>query len=177
VVITTPVTTLPDTGFAPGVVSPLPVQPPEESYTLLDDLTLSIPKLGVRVPIVGVPQSGSSWNVDWLWNQAGWLNGTAFPTWTGNSVITGHVYLPSGLPGPFVNLYNLSFNDTVIVAFGGRQYIYKVRSVLLVRPGDLSILRHETLSWLTLITCRSYSESSDSYRWRVAVRSVLMEVR
>jgi LPXTG-site transpeptidase (sortase) family protein len=177
VVITTPVTTLPDTGFAPGVVSPLPVQPPEESYTLLDDLTLSIPKLGVRVPIVGVPQSDSSWNVDWLWNQAGWLNGTAFPTWTGNSVITGHVYLPSGLPGPFVNLYNLSFNDTVIVAFGGRQYIYKVRSVLLVRPGDLSILRHETLSWLTLITCRSYSESSDSYRWRVAVRSVLMEVR
>ena len=175
--ITNPISGLPETGFAPDVVTDLPVQPEEKRYTRLDDLTLIIPKLGVRIPIVGVPQSGSGWDVTWLWNQAGWLNGTAFPTWAGNSVITAHVYLPSGKPGPFVNLYNLAYNDTIYVLLDGQQYIYKVRAVLLVAPDDLSVLRHEELPWLTLLTCRSYDEASGAYRWRVAVRAVQVEVK
>ena len=175
--ITTVVTVLPATGFAPDRITALPAQPAEKVYTELDDMTLSIPKLGVNMPIVGVPQSASTWDVTWLWNQAGWLNGTAFPTWAGNSVITGHVYLPSGKPGPFINLYNLAYNDTIIVRLGGQQYIYKVRAVLLVAPDDLSILRHEELPWLTLVTCRSYDEAAGAYRWRVAVRAVQVEIR
>jgi uncharacterized repeat protein (TIGR01451 family) len=175
--VTTVVTILPATGFAPDVITDLPVQPEEKRYTKLDNMTLAIPKLGVSIPIVGVPQSGSIWDVTWLWNQAGWLNGTAFPTWAGNSVITGHVYLPSGKPGPFINLYNLAYNDTIIVTLGGQQYIYKVRAVLLVAPNDLSILRHEELPWLTLVTCRSYDETSGAYRWRVVVRAVQVEIR
>jgi LPXTG-site transpeptidase (sortase) family protein len=177
IVITTTPTVLPGTGFAPGRVTPLPVQPQEKAYARLGDLILSIPKLGVRIPIVGVPQTGSGWDVTWLWNQAGWLNGTAFPTWAGNSVVTGHVYLPSGKPGPFVNLYSLAYDDSITVVLDGQQYLYKVRQVLLVRPGDMSILRHETLPWLTLVTCRSYDEKADAYRFRVAVRAVQVEVR
>jgi LPXTG-site transpeptidase (sortase) family protein len=175
--ITAAIGGLPDTGFAPDRVTILPAQPAGMQYTKLNDLTLVIPKLGVRIQIVGVPQSGSGWDVTWLWNQAGWLNGTAFPTWAGNSVITAHVYLPSGKPGPFVNLYNLAYNDTIIVSLDGQQYIYKVRAVLLIRPEDLSVLRHEELPWLTLLTCRSYDEAAGAYRWRVAVRAVQVEVR
>ncbi len=175
--ITNPISRLPGTGFAPDVVTDLPIQPEEKLYTKIDDLTLIIPKLGVRIPIVGVPQSGFGWDVTWLWNQAGWLNGTAFPTWAGNSVITAHVYLPSGRPGPFVNLYNLAYNDTIYVLLDGQQYVYKVRAVLLVSPGDLSVLRHEELPWLTLLTCRSYDEAAGAYRWRVAVRAVQVEVK
>ncbi len=171
------ITGLPGTGFAQDIVTDLPVQPEEKLYTNLDDLTLVIPKLGVRIPIVGVPQSGSGWDVTWLWNQAGWLNGTAFPTWAGNSVITAHVYLPSGKPGPFVNLYSLAYNDTIYVLLDGQQYIYKVRAVLLVRPEDLSVLRHEELPWLTLLTCHSYNEAAGAYRWRVVVRAVQVEVK
>jgi LPXTG-site transpeptidase (sortase) family protein len=175
--IVNPITGLPGTGFAQNVVTDLPVQPEEMQYTNLDDLTLVIPKLGVRIPIVGVPQSGSGWDVTWLWNQAGWLNGTAFPTWAGNSVITAHVYLPSGKPGPFVNLYSLAYNDTIYILLDGQQYIYKVRAVLLVRPEDLSVLRHEELPWLTLLTCHSYNEAAGAYRWRVVVRAVQVEVK
>jgi len=175
--VTVPIAGLPGTGFAPGRISVVPVQPEDKRYTALGDLTLVIPKLGVRIPIVGVPQSGSGWDVTWLWNQAGWLNGTAFPTHAGNSVITAHVYLPTGKPGPFVNLYNLAYDDPIILLLGGQQYVYRVRAVLLVRPDDLSVLRHEELPWITLLTCRSYDEAAGDYRWRVAVRAVQTEIR
>jgi len=39
------------------------------------------------------------------------------------------------------------------------------------------VLRHEELDWITLLTCAAYDEASDSYRTRVAVRAVLIEVR
>jgi uncharacterized repeat protein (TIGR01451 family) len=171
------VTGLPGTGFARGVVTDLPAQPREKEYANLGDLTLIIPKLGVRVPIVGVPQSGSGWDVTWLSNQAGWLNGTAFPTWAGNSVITAHVYLPSGRPGPFVYLGNLAYDDPIIIQLGGQQYVYRVRALVLVRPDDVSIIRHETLPWLTLLTCQSYDPAAGDYRWRLAVRAVQTEIR
>ncbi len=41
--------------------------------------------------------------------------------------------------------------------------------------GDRSILWHEGCFWLTLITCQGYDETRDSYRWRLAVRAVLVE--
>ena len=102
-----PASVLPGTGFAPGRVTALPAQPADRRYTRVSDLTLDIPKLGVQVPIVGIPRAGNSWDLTWLWKEAGWLNGTAFPTWAGNSVLTAHVYLSNGQPGPFVNLHTL----------------------------------------------------------------------
>ena len=65
----------------------------------------------------------------WLGNRAGWLNGTSYPTWDGNSVITGHVYLADGLAGPFLNIGKLKYGDRVIVHAYGKDYIYEVRSV------------------------------------------------
>jgi LPXTG-site transpeptidase (sortase) family protein len=175
--ITAPVTTLPGTGFAPDRITALPVQPHEKEYTNLGDLTLVIPKLGVNIPIVGVPQSADGWDVTWLWREGGWLNGTAFPTWAGNSVITAHVYLPTGEPGPFVNLGSLAYDDPIIILLGGQRYIYRVRAMVLARPNDLSILRHEELPWITLLTCHSYDEAAGDYRWRLAVRAVQVAIQ
>ncbi len=45
-----------------------------------------------------------------------------------------------------------------------------------VLPEDLSVLRHEELDWLTLITCEGFDEQSDSYLRRVVARAVLVEV-
>jgi LPXTG-site transpeptidase (sortase) family protein len=166
---------LPATGFAPNRVTDLSGLERTE-YETVGDIRLEIPSLGVNIPIVGVPLVNGNWDVNWLLNQAGWLEGTAFPSLAGNSVLTSHVYLPSGLPGPFVSLSQLRWGDRIIVHAFGNRYVYEVRSTRLVNPDDTSVLRHEDLSWLTLITCRQYDESIGAYRYRVVVRAVLLEV-
>ena len=169
-------TILPSTGFAPHRVTGLPSQ--NVFYTDQGDLWLEIPRLGLQMPIVGVPQVNGVWDVSWLGSQAGWLNGTAFPTWTGNSVMTGHVYNAFGNPGPFVHLNWLWYGDKIIVHAWGARYIYEVRSVMQVTPDAISsVIKHEELSWVTLITCRSYDEANNSYKYRVVIRAVLVEVK
>jgi len=47
-----------------------------------------------------------------------------------------------------------------------------------VDPNAVSaVIKHEDLPWVTLITCRGYDEASNSYRYRVAVRAVLVNVK
>lgn len=167
---------LPDTGFAPGRITTLGAQPDSLRYREHGDLWLEIPTLGVETAIVGVPLSEDGWDVSWLWDQAGYLYGTAFPTWRGNSVITGHVFLPSGLPGPFASLRNLRFGEQVIVHAWGLRYIYEVQSVEYVVPDDPEVFRSEELSWVTLVTCSSYDQARDEYRMRVAARAVLVAI-
>ena len=88
------VSTLPDTGFPMGQLTQLPSQPADKTYASYSDIWLEIPKLTVSTSIVGVPLSNDGWDVAWLGKDAGWLNGTSFPTWTGNSVITGMFGIP-----------------------------------------------------------------------------------
>jgi len=167
---------LPETGFAPGRRSRLPPQPESLNYRTYDDLWLEIPAQNVSIPIVGVPVTTDGWDVSWLGSEAGYLNGTAFPTWLGNSGIAGHVVLSDGQPGPFARLRDLQYGDQVIVRAWGLRHVYQVRQVAHVSPRDPFALRHEELSWLTLITCEGYLEETDSYQGRVAVRAVLVSV-
>jgi LPXTG-site transpeptidase (sortase) family protein len=170
---------LPDTGFAPNRITSLSAQPSNIAYMKLDDIWMEIPALNVKANIVGVPKLNNTWDVDWLGNDTGWLNGTAFPSWDGNSVITGHVYNASGLPGPFANLKSLKYGDQIIIHLYGGQYIFEIRKTLLVRPGttDYALQHLEDNSFLTLITCQGYNEKNNSYRFRRIVRAVLIEVR
>jgi LPXTG-site transpeptidase (sortase) family protein len=169
---------LPGTGFAPQRATARSAQPAAKSYASLGDLWLEIPRLGVQMPIVGVPQASGQWDVSWLGNNAGWLNGTAFPTYSGNSVLAGHVYNADGTPGPFVHLNGLWWGDQVIVHAWGAQYIYEVRSVMQVTPGAVSsVITHKNMPWVTLVTCRGYDETSNSYTYRVAVGAVLVAVK
>lgn len=165
----------PATGFAPNVVTDIS-NLPKETYAPTGGLTVDIPSLGISIPIVGVPLKAGEWNVSWLGNQAGWLEGSAFPSWSGNSVLTGHVYLANGLPGPFINLGRLKYGDRIIVRAYGQDFIYEVRTNVVREPNDTSIFRHEEKSWLTLVTCREYDEKTNSYRKRVVVRAVLVGV-
>ena len=170
--------TLPGTGFAPQHVTVLSAQPAEKTYADLGDLWLEIPRLGVQMPIVGVPQTAGTWDVSWLGNQAGWLNGSAFPTWKGNSVITGHVWNADNTAGPFSTINTLWWGDKVIVHASGGQYVYEVRSVQQVSPANTAaMMKHEELPWVTLVTCRGYDQASNSYKSRVLVRAVLVEVK
>lgn len=171
---------LPKTGFAPNKITTLPAQPAELAYSALGDLWLEIPALKVKSTIVGVPQADNkTWNVDWLGNNAGWLNGSAFPTWNGNSVLTAHVTNANGLAGPFANLKELKYGDRIIVHLFGQQYIYEVRETRVARPYATSYAFQslQDHAYLTLITCQGYNASDDSYTYRRIVRAVLVDVK
>jgi LPXTG-site transpeptidase (sortase) family protein len=168
---------LPTTGFEAGVETVIPEQPEEKAYHDQDDLWLEIPALGVKEPILGVDPLDGQWDLTWLGEKVGWLSSTAYPTWAGNSVLTGHNYQSNGKPGPFVYLGKLKYDDEIIVHLGDEKVVYRVRTVdERVDPGDTSALKHEDLPWLTLITCGGYDEVSHGYEFRTVVRAVQVKV-
>ncbi len=168
---------LPATGFAPNRVSILPSQPEQYSYRSYAELWLEIPLINVKLPIVGVPRIHNNWDVTWLGNKAGYLSGTAFPTWVGNTVITAHVWNANNTPGPFVDLKTLKYGDQVIIHAWGLKHIYEVRAVDLVSPSDLSVLSRSDYDMLTLLTCKGFDENRGIYAYRVAVQTILVDVR
>jgi LPXTG-site transpeptidase (sortase) family protein len=92
--------------------------------------------------------------------------------------MSAHVYDASGNPGPFVHLDTLVWGDQVIVHAFGQDYVYSVRESKLVAPEAVSsVITHEEYPWLTLITCQGYDEVSNSYRRRVVVRAVQVEIK
>ena len=169
---------LPATGFRQGRVSDLPPQPASQAYAETEML-LSIPKLGVNMPIVGVPRNESGvWDVTWLGGNAGYLAGTAFPTWAGNTVLTGHVWDAYNQPGPFSELKKLGYGDQVQIHAWGVTYIYEVRESKLIGTRNTdAVLQSEEYDWLTLLTCEFYNPFTGDYLFRRAVRAVLVEVR
>ena len=166
---------LPATGFAPGVVTKIGPEP-QGLYSPQNDLNLEIPALKVKLPVMGIPLQNGTWDLAWLSSQAGWLEGTAYPTLDGNSVLTAHVYLPNGQPGPFIDLGKLSWGQEIAVVSNGLRYVYQVREVARVNPNNMSVFRHEEKPWLTLLTCKEYDEITNSYRSRLVVRAVLLRV-
>lgn len=169
-------TVAPETGFAPNQVADLPVQPAEMVYTNTA-MMLSIPDLGIDLPIVGVPLLESGWDLSWLGTNAGWLEGTAYPTWSGNTVITAHVWDANGYPGIFANIKHLSYGTQITIHSGGYAYTYEVRENFQVYANNTnSYLGHEDYDWLTLVTCEGFSEWSDSYIYRRVVKAVLISV-
>jgi LPXTG-site transpeptidase (sortase) family protein len=176
--ILTDISSLPKTGFTPKKTTLLPAKPVNISYSKVGNIWLEIPSLNIKSDIVGVPQSNNAWDVKWLGRDVGWLNGTAFPTWQGNSVITGHVYDANGLPGIFVDLKNLKYGDKIIIHLGIEKYIFEVRKTKLVSPNTTGFaFEHlENRSFLTLITCAGFNEKDESYRFRRIIRAVLVSV-
>lgn len=173
--LTTP-DALPTTGFAPGVITSLPPQPGQKLYAAAGEQWLEIPSQSLKVAIVGVPAVEGKWDLTWLGDQAGYLEGTAFPGLPGNTAITAHVYSANNKPGPFVNLKNLKWGDRLVLRSFGQVLTYEVRQVdTHLAPGDLSPLKHEEYAWLTLLTCEGFQPDQAAYRWRVAVRAVLVK--
>ena len=166
---------IPVTGFAPGMVTRLDAfSGPAYDAT---NLTIEIPVIKVKTSIVGVEFKDGNWDLSWLQNQAGWLSGTAYPTWKGNSVLTAHLVNADGKPGVFYRLKALGVGEYIFVYNSGYRYTYKVVSSAYVHPNDASVMKHEEESFLTLITCDTYDEKTATYLRRVVVRAVLVEVR
>jgi LPXTG-site transpeptidase (sortase) family protein len=168
---------MPDTGFAPDTITRLPAMP-DGIYHEYSDLSLEIPSIGINSKIVGLSMADNKWDVSWLNNDLGYLEETAFPSWNGNSVITGHVYKADGTPGPFKKINQLKYGDTINLHIYGLNYVYEVREVLTIPRDDIkSALKHEETPWLTLMTCQGYEETSGKYQSRVLVRAALVKLK
>ncbi len=93
-------------------------------------------------------------------------------------MLTGHVWNADNTAGPFRYLNTLWWGDKILVHAYGQTYVYEVRSVQQVKPNDVAkMMKHEELSWLTLVTCREYDPKTGAYRSRVLARAVLVEVK
>lgn len=168
---------LPDTGFSPGKITILPAQPFELAYAQLNGMVLEIPGLDLEMNITNIPLVNDKWDVTWLGNDAGHLTGSAFPTFNGNTVITGHVWDALNQPGPFAQLKSLNYGDQFMIRAWGQVYTYEIREVRLVRESSVEyVMQHEDFDWVTLVTCENYSSQSDRYRYRRVVRAVLVSV-
>ncbi|MBG0787812.1 MAG: sortase, partial [Anaerolineaceae bacterium] len=167
---------LPLTGFNQGSVTTLPEQPLASTYNS-SGMVLTLPGLGVSAQIVGVPLESDGWNTSWLGNDAGYLEGSAFPTTAGNTVITGHIWTSTNKPGIFLDLNTLRFGDEVRIYAWGRVYTYKVISNYLVSDTNVSnVMQSETADWLTLLTCDGYDPETGTYAYRRVVRAILVNI-
>ena len=166
---------IPVTGFAPGKTTSLD---PHMDYKLssVKDIQMEIPALNIKIPILGAQLFNGEWDLSWLNYQAAYLDGTAFPTLSGNSVIAGHVVTADGNPGPFADLHSLRYGDNIILHAWGYKYLYEVREYRLVDPFDQYAFQHEDYSWITLTTCEGYDPSTGSYWWRRVVKAVEVNV-
>jgi sortase (surface protein transpeptidase) len=64
----------------------------------------------------------------------------------------------------------------VLVHAFGQRYVYETRTSQTILPADMSPFQHEQKAWLTLLTCKGYDESADTYKYRLAVRAVLVKI-
>jgi LPXTG-site transpeptidase (sortase) family protein len=167
--------TLPGTGFVPGAITKLELQPAELAYSSTS-LMLEIPTLDLELPIVGVPLTAGGWDTSWLNGQAGYLQTTAFPTFAGNTVLTAHVWDAFNQLGDFGRLKELRKGDQFIIHAWGLEYTYEVKASRLVSSSNMSVMGHKDADWVTLITCERFNEDSGSYTYRRAVQAVLVSV-
>lgn len=167
---------LPQTGFKPGGLTVLPSQPKELIYDPTG-MIIQIPEIDVYASVTTVPFQNGEWDVTWLGNQVGYLEGSAYPTWSGNTVLTAHNTTVYDEPGIFADLDDLSYGDQIVIRAYGQTYTYEVREKLVVRQNDLAAaFKEQRLDWVTLMTCADFSPAKGEYVNRLLVRAVLVSV-
>ena len=71
----------------------------------------------------------------------------------------------------------MRYGDQVKVHAFGQVYTYEIRETIIVSPSNITkMLKHEEKSWITLVTCENYLESTDTYLSRRIVRAVLVKI-
>jgi len=84
--------------------------------------------------------------------------GSARPGEVGNSFIFGHSsnfwWAKGDYNDVFARINDIEIGDEVIVYYGQKQYIYRIKEKEVIKPGDISILsRDENKKEMTIMTC------------------------
>lgn len=111
-----------------------------------------------------------------LWSQSGYLEGTAFPTRIGNTVLTGRAHLANGARGPFFRLNQLRRSDEFVIRGFGFRHVYEVRHLRFLRLTDPSLTAYRDKDWITLLTCKHHDKELEPYDSRMGVQAVLNRV-
>ena len=168
---------IPVTGFAPDQVTVLPPQPANKAYKQMDQMTIEIPTLGINFPIVGVSITDNTWDLAWLQNSVAYLEGSAYPTLSGNTVLTAHVTDANNNLGPFSDIKGMKKGQYVKLHAYGQVYVYQVQENRKISPLNIStVFKHEDYDWVTLVTCEDYDAKTGTYKYRRMVRAVLISV-
>lgn len=172
-------TTAPTPSPVPPTATPRPTVPPGlyagSGVPAFPATRIVIPALGVDTPVQLSPIVGETWDVSFLEQSVGHLEGTASPGDAGNTVLAGHVTLaPDGRAGPFHHLRDLQPGDTVTVYRGEQPFTYQIDGVGTVSPSDVQVAFPTEAARLTLITCQNYDQSLSEYTERLVVMGHLL---
>jgi len=168
---------IPVTGFAPNQTTLLPAQPADKAYKPLGEMRIEIPTLGINFPIVGAAVSKNTWDLTWLKNSVAYLEGSAYPTLSGNTVLTAHVTDANNNLGPFSDIKGMHLGDKIYLHAYGQTFVYQVQESQKILPANIStVFKHEEYDWITLVTCEDYDAKTASYQHRRMVRAVLISV-
>lgn len=154
-----PTSSLPPTGFSAHNQTVLPQQPASVVYRPTG-FVLDIPTLNIQTEIVGVPRSESGWEVAWLGNRAGLLEGSALPG-RGESYLSGHNHLNDLEAGPFLFLSTLEENDRIFVRnASGKLLEFSVYANELYGSDAMRTIQEKGMDYpdsLILVTCENES--------------------
>jgi LPXTG-site transpeptidase (sortase) family protein len=170
-------TLIPVTGFAPNQVTKLPAQPANKAYKPMNEIRIEIPTLGINYPIVGVRLEKNSWDLTWLKDSVAYLEGSAYPTLAGNTVLTAHVVDANNNLGPFSDIKGMKSGQKIYIHAYGQVYVYQVQENMRLLPISTStVFKHEDYDWITLVTCEDFNAKTGEYNYRRMVRAVLVSV-
>ncbi len=152
-----------------ATITPPPT--PDISAELAAERKIFFPNAGTVGRIVTVPRIPGGWDVTYLQDLVGHLEGTSWLGETGNTVLAGHFEDEVGDPGPFRYLYHAEVGDRIMVQDGGESQflVYQVTEVFTTSPTDLEVLRNTLSPRLTLITCDAWNPDRDTYEERLVV--------
>jgi LPXTG-site transpeptidase (sortase) family protein len=168
---------IPVTGFAPDHVTALPAQPADKQYASMGQMTIEIPTLGIKFPIVGASINNKTWDLTWLQDSVAYLEGSAYPTTAGNTVLTAHVQDANKNLGPFSDIKGMELGQKIYIHVNGQTYVYQVQESRKISPTSITTMfKHEEDSWITLVTCEDYNAKTGLYSTRRMVRAVLISV-
>ena len=118
--------------------------------------SLQIPVLALNTDIVTVPAGEKNFDVSYLENSAGLLEGYALPG-DGRTIITGHDHLSLTEAGPFAFLYDMEIGDRIFFRDPQNNIlIFEVYANEKVAADDIAGLERISRSWprsATFITC------------------------
>lgn len=152
-------TQLPATGFSSLFANTLSEQPMALNYEPVH-LRLQIPVIDLTTELVTVPLMNDTWQVEWLGNRAGVLEGSSMPG-EGYSFIAAHNTLNSEEYGPFALLSTMEPNDLITVnSEDGTMKLFRVYANELINANDVQKLEktaEQEAGSLVLITCENES--------------------
>jgi sortase A len=156
----------------PVAIAADPAEPPDQSTIE----RLVIPDLQVDAKVVSKPRKDNTWDITGLRADVAWLEGTAHPASTGNTVLAGHIMVRNVGKGPFRYLDRLKEGAIVLLYTGKNRFVYQVSEQFVVKETDGEVTFSTSEPQLTLLTCSNWDDNVETYQRRRVVVAGLVKV-